>query len=192
MSARRKRGARNRRLGGVAAVILLIAAAARAQIVNELEPDRPLTMEDAHPLPYRAMSSSVDWTSNWGEGRHDYGPGFSFTYGLARALELGASLRYVTSPDVNASRGISSGDLLLHALYGLTPETASWPALAVRVGVEFPTGLDSKGTDPPWAASAPGPSAPACFTRISAGPGSVTPVRRSGRTGWRGSPASIG
>jgi len=147
VSVRRRRGARNRRLGGVAAVILLIAAAASAQIVNELEPERPLTMEDAHPLPYRAMSSSVDWTSNWRGGRNDYGPGFSFNYGLARALELGASLRYVTSPDVNASRGISSGDLLLHALYGLTPETASWPALAVRVGVEFPTGLDSKGTD---------------------------------------------
>ena len=26
-------------------------------------------------------------------------------------------------------------------------ETAAWPALAARVGVEFPTGLDSKGTD---------------------------------------------
>ncbi len=26
-------------------------------------------------------------------------------------------------------------------------ESADWPALAVRAGVEFPTGLDSKGTD---------------------------------------------
>ena len=147
MRARRRRPVRGRRWGGAAALLLLIAAAARAQIVNELESERPLTMEDAHPLPYRAISSSVDWTSNWREGRNDYGPGFSFTYGLARALELGASVRYVSSPEVNASRGISSGDLLLHALYGLVPETASWPALAMRVGVEFPTGLDSKGTD---------------------------------------------
>ncbi|HEY6930046.1 MAG TPA: hypothetical protein VJA66_10255 [Thermoanaerobaculia bacterium] len=132
---------------GAALAVLLIAAAARAQIVNELELERPLTMEDAHPLPYRAVSSSVDWTSNWREGRNDYGPGFSFTYGLARALEVGAAVRYVSSPDVNATRGISSGDLNLHALYGITPETASLPALAFRVGVEFPTGLDSKGTD---------------------------------------------
>jgi hypothetical protein len=126
-----------------------IAAPVGAQIVSELEPERPISVEDAHPLSFRALSGSADWTFNWrqGEGRNDYGPGFSLLYGAARALEVGAAVRYVTSPNRNAVRGVSSGDLLLHALYGIHTETGSWPALAVRVGVQFPTGLDSKGTD---------------------------------------------
>ena len=48
---------------------------------------------------------------------------------------------------MNALRGISSGDIVLHALYALKTETAEFPAVALRAGVEFPTGLDSKGTD---------------------------------------------
>ena len=81
------------------------------------------------------------------DSRDDYGPGFSLLYGLARRLEVGGSVRYVTSPGSNARRGISSGDIQLHALYGIGTESAALPALAVRVGVEFPTGLDSKGTN---------------------------------------------
>ena len=45
------------------------------------------------------------------------------------------------------SRGISSGDLDLHALYQLVEESGPTPAIAARVGLQFPTGLDSKGTD---------------------------------------------
>jgi hypothetical protein len=64
-----------------------------------------------------------------------------------RGLELGAAQRYVTRPGRNALRGISSGDLEIHALYGLFGETGHRPALAARVGLSFPTGLDSRGTD---------------------------------------------
>ena len=44
-------------------------------------------------------------------------------------------------------RGISSGDLFVHGLYAVHSEDARWPALAMRVAIQFPTGLDSKGTD---------------------------------------------
>jgi hypothetical protein len=134
-------------------ILILFAALAaavplRAQIVSSLEPDRPISFEDAHAIPYRALSGSIDWTQNWHRSTaNDYGPGLSLLYGVARGLELGGSLRYVTSPSANSQRGISSGDLMLHALYDLHEETSAWPALAARVGVEFPTGLDSKGTD---------------------------------------------
>jgi hypothetical protein len=126
----------------------VIAARARAQIVSSLEPERPISIEDAHAVPYRAFAISADWTQNWhGSTTNDYGPGFSLRYGAVRGLELGASVRYVSNPSSNSQRGISSGDLVLHALYDLRAETSAWPALAVRVGVEFPTGLDSEGTD---------------------------------------------
>src|SRR5262249_7349938 len=97
---------------------LAAAAPLNAQIVSSLEPDRPISIEDAHAIPYRALSGSIDWTQNWhGSSANDYGPGLSLLYGAARGLELGGSLRYVTSPSSNSQRGISSGDLVLHALY---------------------------------------------------------------------------
>lgn len=131
------------------AVLLLLAAAnAAAQLLSDLEVERPISVEDARPVSYRAFSGSVDWTYNVRQDRlNDHGPGFSLLYGVARGLELGGSVRYVTRPGRNALRGVSSGDIVLHALYALKTETAAWPALAVRAGVEFPTGLDSKGTD---------------------------------------------
>ena len=119
-----------------------------AQLLSDLELERPLSLEDARPVSFRVFSGSVDWTYNVRQNRlNDYGPGFSLLYGMTRGLELGGSVRYVTRPGRNALRGISSGDIVLHALYQLKTETAAWPAFAVRAGVEFPTGLDSKGTD---------------------------------------------
>jgi hypothetical protein len=128
--------------------ILLLTAAASAQQLSDLEPERPVSLQDARPTSFHEFSGSVDWTYNVRkDARDDYGPGFSLLYGLARSLEVGANVLYVTSPGSNARRGISSGDLNVHALYGITAESATMPALALRVGVQFPTGLDSKGTD---------------------------------------------
>jgi hypothetical protein len=124
------------------------AAPMAAQQLSNLEPERPISVEDARPVPYRAFAGAVDWTyTERHDGFNDYGPGFSLLYGAARGVETGAALRYVTRPRRNAGRGISSGDLFLHALYAICPESATAPALAVRVDVQLPTGLDSKGTD---------------------------------------------
>ncbi len=134
--------------GALLATLFLACSPASAQLLSDLEPERPISVEDARPVSYRALSGSADWTYNVREGPlNDYGPGFSLLYGAARGLEVGAGIRYVNRPGRNAARGISSGDLLLHALYGLATETAKRPALGLRVGVQFPTGLDSRGTD---------------------------------------------
>jgi len=131
-----------------AAALLLLCRGARAQFMSNLEPDRPLAMEDAVPVAYRGFSGSADWTYSLRKGSlNDYGPGFSLLYGPLRGLETGAAIQWVTRPGRNASRGISSGDLDLHALYQLVEESGPTPAIAARVGVQFPTGLDSKGTD---------------------------------------------
>jgi hypothetical protein len=131
-----------------AAVALLVPARAAAQLLSDLEPERPVLVEDARPLPFRAISASMDWSYNVRSERiNDWGPGFSLLYGAARGLELGSAIRYVTRPGRNALRGIASGDLEVHALLGLTSETALAPAVALRIGVQFPTGLDSRGTD---------------------------------------------
>ncbi|HEV8117812.1 MAG TPA: hypothetical protein VGQ32_04765, partial [Thermoanaerobaculia bacterium] len=130
------------------AILWVSAGRLLGQQISDLEPERPVALEDARPVSYKAFSGSADWTYNARkDSRDDYGPGFSLLYGALRRLEVGGSVRYVTSPSSNANRGVSSGDIQIHALYGLATESASLPALAVRVGVEFPTGLDSKGTD---------------------------------------------
>ncbi len=132
---------------GLCAFVSLITPIA-AQQLTDLEPDRPITVEDARPVSFRAFSGAFDWTFTERRNHsNDHGPGFSILYGAARGLEVGTALRYVTRPERNAERGISSGDLFVHALYALTTETASLPALAVRADLQFPTGLDSKGTD---------------------------------------------
>ena len=138
------------RRGTALLVVLLSLRAAKlfGQQLSDLEPERPVALEDARPVSYRAFSAAADWTYNARKDtRDDYGPGFSLLYGALRGLEVGGSVRYVTSPSNNANRGISSGDIQLHALYGLATESASLPALSVRAGVGFPTGLDSRGTD---------------------------------------------
>lgn len=134
--------------GAVFTSLLLAASPASAQFLSNLERDRPVAVEDATPVPYRGLSAALDWTYNVRRAdSNDEGPGWTLVYGAVRNLELGASQRYVTRPGRNALRGISSGDLELHALYGIVAESASRPALGVRVGIAFPTGLDSKGTD---------------------------------------------
>jgi hypothetical protein len=139
---------RNRARAWTAAGLLLAATSLHAQFLSNLEPERPIAVEDATPIPFRAISAGVDWTYNVRRGGlNDQGPGWSVLYGAMRSLELGAAQRYVTRPGRNALRGIASGDLEIHALYGLLGETARRPALACRIGFIFPTGLDSRGTD---------------------------------------------
>jgi hypothetical protein len=136
------------RSGALFAFLLIGASPASAQFLSNLERDRPVAVEDAMPVPFRGLSAALDWTYNVRRGGlNDEGPGWTLVYGAVRNLELGASQRYVTRPGRNALRGISSGDLELHALYGIVAEGARRPALGARVGIVFPTGLDSRGTD---------------------------------------------
>ena len=109
----------------VAGLLLLAATSLPAQFLSNLEPERPIEVEDAAPIPFRAISAGVDWTYNLRRGGlNDQGPGWSLLYGAMRSLEIGAAQRYVTRPGRNALRGIASGDLEIHALYGLLGETA--------------------------------------------------------------------
>ena len=151
-AALREASGRQAGVRGLLFAVLWLAVAAspsHAQHLSDLEPERPIGIEDARPVSYRAIAGAVDWSYSVHRSSipDDTGPGLSVLYGALRGLELGAALRYVTHPGRNALQGISSGDLEVHALYGVATESASRPAMAVRLGVQFPTGLDSRGTD---------------------------------------------
>lgn len=131
-----------------AAALLIAATRAHAQPVADLERERPLSVEDARPIVYPGFSVAADFATNFRkEGPDDFGPAFSLRYGAARRLELGAGVRWVNHPELNAVRGIPSGDLRVHALYRAFEESATAPAVAFRADLIFPTGLDSRGTD---------------------------------------------
>jgi hypothetical protein len=141
-------GTRALRAAVGAAALLVAAARTQGQPIADLERERPLSVEDARPIVYPGFSIAADFTTNWRkEEPNDFGPALSLRYGAARRLELGADVRWVNHPSQNASRGISSGDLRVHALYRAFEESATAPAVAFRADLMFPTGLDSRGTD---------------------------------------------
>ena len=60
-----------------AALLLTSTLPLSAQVLPNLEPERPLAVEDATPIPFHALSAAVDWTYNLRRGGlNDQGPGF--------------------------------------------------------------------------------------------------------------------
>ncbi|HET9794286.1 MAG TPA: hypothetical protein VFS34_07475 [Thermoanaerobaculia bacterium] len=136
----------------IAAVLAAAAAGlahpAAAQEVSNLEAARPVAMEDAAPLERGTYSASADYAYARRLDNVDYaGPAFSLVAGVLRGLEIGADSRLLTNPTMNASRGIGSGDLDIHALAALHTETDHAPALAVRADGILATGFASHGTN---------------------------------------------
>lgn len=132
----------------VVAIAGTLALHAGAQEISNLEAGRPVTIEDATPVDWEAFSASLDWAAAQREDGVNYsGPGLSLLYGAARNFELGAQTRWVTNPHLNARRGISSGDLDVHGLWGLLPETGNLPAIGLRADIFLPTGVASHGTN---------------------------------------------
>ena len=129
-------------------LVLLAASAASAQQISNLESARPVTMEDATPLPPGTYSLSADYGYARRLDRVDYaGPAFSLVGGLVPGIELGAESRLLTNPNLNARRGIGSGDLDVHVLAGIRKESAGGPALAFRADAILGTGFASHGTN---------------------------------------------
>jgi hypothetical protein len=124
------------------------AIPAAAQEISNLEASRPITMEDASPLEPGTWSASADYAYARRLDDVDYaGPALSLVAGVARGLEIGADTRLQTNPILNASRGIGSGDLDVHALAALRGESAGGPALAFRADALLATGFASHGTN---------------------------------------------
>ncbi len=137
----------------ILAAALLAAGLARGQAISNLEAGRPVTIEDATPVALGAFSASADYAyARRLDGVQYSGPLFSLVYGAYRNLEIGAESRLLTNPRLNASRGIGSGDLDVHALGTLVAETADRPSVGLRADILLPTGFASHGTD--WSAEA--------------------------------------
>lgn len=130
-------------------VTLVSVAAGKAYGIDHknLDENRPLRLEDAYPIASGEIAIEV------GGGltvqRHGANRGFfpiEILYGALPNLQLGVGTTLSTDPHEIGEQA-KSGDLKLSGLYNFNQETLNIPALAVKLDVNLPTGLNSKGVD---------------------------------------------
>ena len=114
---------------------------------DNLDKNRPVQIEDAYPIAKGeiALEGGARF-NNRRQGRTRFAFQPQLLYGAVynTQVEIGGDL--LTEP--TTIRGSEkSGDLRLGALYDLNTETLSLPALAVKLEMELPTGVRSRGVD---------------------------------------------
>lgn len=146
MSGRTKHGCR------AAAVLTLLALAIRPDVAtaldhDNLDPNRPIGMEDAYAIPKGeiGIESGVRFNDRReGRTRVTFQP--QLIYGAFDNTQIEIQGDLFTDPHslVGANK---SGDVHVGVLYNFNTETIGLPAFAVRAEADFPTGVNSKGVD---------------------------------------------
>ncbi|MCX5723982.1 MAG: hypothetical protein NTX84_05590 [Nitrospirae bacterium] len=114
---------------------------------DNLDPNRPIGMEDAYAIPKGeiGMEGGVRFNDRReGRTRVTFQP--QIIYGAFDNAQIEIQGDLFTEPNslVGASK---SGDLHLGLLYNFNTETLVLPALAIRVEADLPTGVNSRGVD---------------------------------------------
>ena len=114
---------------------------------DNLDPNRPIGMEDAYAIPRGeiGMEGGVRFNGRReGRTRVTFQP--QIIYGAFDNAQIEIQGDLFTEPNslVGASK---SGDLHLGLLYNFNTETLALPAMALRVETDLPTGVNSRGVD---------------------------------------------
>jgi len=114
---------------------------------DNLDPNRPIGMEDAYAIPKGeiGLEGGVRFNDRrQGSTSVTFQP--QIIYGAFYNTQIEIQGDLITDPNqvVGANK---SGDLHLGVLYNFNTETLTLPALAVRVEADLPTGVNSKGVD---------------------------------------------
>jgi hypothetical protein len=114
---------------------------------DNLDPNRPIGMEDAYAIPKGeiGMEGGVRFNDRReGRTRVTFQP--QIIYGAFDNTQIEIQGDLMTEPNtlVGAAK---SGDLHLGVLYNFNTETLNLPALAVRIETDLPTGVNSQGVD---------------------------------------------
>lgn len=131
----------------VLAALVLVPVSAVAIDHKNLDEGRPLRLEDAYAI-------------STGEVAVEAGAGFTLRrrgtdrgvfpvellYGALPNFQVGVGTTLSTDPR-EIDEPAKSGDLRIGALYNLNQETLVMPAFGVKLEVELPTGVNSKGVD---------------------------------------------
>jgi len=128
-------------------LLLMLPTLAAALDHDNLDPNRPIAIEDAFPVPHGEIGIEGGVLFNdrkQGPSRWIFQPQILIGAFANTQVELSSNIATDPSTVVGDDR---SGDLSLGVLYELNTETVNVPAFAVRAGVGFPTGVNSKGID---------------------------------------------
>jgi hypothetical protein len=128
-------------------LLCLWPLSARALDHDNLDPNRPIQMEDAYALPEGeiGLESGVR-VNDRRAGRTQVVFQPQIIYGAFRNTQIEIQSDLLTEPHTVAGAN-KSGDLHLGVLYNFNTETLTLPAFAVRLEADFPTGVRSKGLD---------------------------------------------
>ena len=128
-------------------LLVLLPAPLLALDHDNLDPNRPIGMEDAYAIPRGeiGMEGGVRFNDRReGRTRVTFQP--QIIYGAFENAQIEIQGDLFTEPNslVGASK---SGDLHLGLLYNFNTETLALPAMALRVETDLPTGVNSRGVD---------------------------------------------
>ena len=131
----------------VALWLILLAMPSFALDHDNLDPNRPIGMEDAYAIPKGeiGLEGGVRFNDRReGRTRVTFQP--QIIYGAFDNTQIEIQGDLFTEPNtlVGANK---SGDLHLGVLYNFNTETLNIPAMAVRVETDLPTGVNSQGVD---------------------------------------------
>lgn len=114
---------------------------------DNLDPNRPIAIEDAYVIPKGEIGVEGGVTFNdRKEGKGRFGLQPQIIYGAFDNMQLEIMTGLVTEP-TSVVGDDKSGDLSVGVLYNFNTETIDLPAFAVRAELGFPTGVNSKGVD---------------------------------------------
>lgn len=136
-----------KRISIVIGLCLLLPARAIALDHDNLDPNRPIAIEDAYVIPKGEIGLEGGMTFNdrkQGKSRFGFQP--QIIYGAFDNTQIEIMSGLVTEP-TTVQGDDKSGDLSVGVLYNFNTETLQVPAFAARVEVGLPTGVNSKGVD---------------------------------------------
>ena len=131
----------------VVILLLLLPRPAIALDHDNLDPNRPIAIEDAYVIPKGEIGLEGGMTFNdrrQGKGRFGFQP--QLIYGAFDNTQIEIMSGLVTDPHT-VQGADKSGDLNIGVLYNFNTETLQVPAFAARVEVGLPSGVNSKGVD---------------------------------------------
>lgn len=125
---------------GVAVVVVVPPAWGQADYRN-LDASRPIAVEDAQPVEFRAMEFqfTVPRFTRERRGHWHYGFETEFKWGLFKDTQVGVTTETVVARDASDTI-VSSRDVQIHALYNFNQETRRLPAIAIRPELIVGTG----------------------------------------------------
>jgi len=126
-------------------VVALIPVSASAIDHKNLDEGRPLRLEDAYAISTGeiAVEAGAGFTLQRRGANREFFP-IEVLYGALPNFQIGLGTFLSTDPHEVDERP-KSGDVRFSALYNFNQETLRIPAFGLKLGLDAPTGVDSRG-----------------------------------------------